>query len=146
MLRSDPDVLDELYTRYQAAMHATRVMGYFLPHLDSIDLRIAKIRVLADDDWVEGGDSHHAQLRRTWVTMLGREPTMSDKDFGDNFSTCIELAHAEESLSTIEFALRDWPELTSETIDGADEMGKELDLYWEGLATLFCVQTGREYR
>jgi hypothetical protein len=33
-LRS-PDLLGQIYLRYQAACHATRVMVYFVPYLDS---------------------------------------------------------------------------------------------------------------
>src|SRR5437879_5601102 len=67
---------DELYKRYQAAMHATRTMGYFLPHLDTIALRVRKLHILAEDDGLPKGDTHHYQLRRTWTAMLGRPPAM----------------------------------------------------------------------
>ena len=76
--------LEELYKRYQGAMHASRVMAYHMPHLDTIELRMIKFRVLADDDGAPGGDSHHYQLRRTWTEFLdGRPPAMTDEDFGD---------------------------------------------------------------
>lgn len=75
-------VFDELYTRYQAAMHATRVMVYFLPHLDTINLRIRKCAIIAEDDNLPEGDSHHTQLRRTWTKLLGREPKAKDSFFG----------------------------------------------------------------
>jgi hypothetical protein len=78
-----PEILDELYKRYQAAMHATRVMLYFLPNLDSVELRARKLRIIADDDGIPGGDSHHCQLRRTWEYVLGRKPLLEDDTFGE---------------------------------------------------------------
>ena len=78
-----PGILDELYRRYQAAMHASRSMGYFLPHLDVVSLRVRKLHILAEDDGIEGGDTHHYQLRRTWTTLLGRPPVYEDHEFGD---------------------------------------------------------------
>lgn len=191
--------LDDLYTRYQAAMHATRVMAYHLPHLDSIDLRMAKIRLLADDDMANDGDSHHRQLRRTWRFMLGRDPTMGEEDFGElehlaprldhatarfvldvqrlypetlgpwlmieglahdwigalmtglrehfpgvertdyfleNFSSCVEVRHAEEALATVENVVSRRPELIDETVRGADHMGASLDVLWQGMEEL----------
>ena len=78
-----PAFLEELYKRYQGAMHASRSMAYRMPHLDAIDLRMAKFKVLADDDGAANGDSHHYQLRRTWTEMLGHPPAMTDDEFGD---------------------------------------------------------------
>jgi len=87
-----PPVLNELYKRYQSAMHASRAMGYFLPHLDTIALRIRKLRILADDDGIPGGDTHHFQLRRTWTSMLGCPPLMKDDEFGelDDLKKCLD--------------------------------------------------------
>ncbi|WP_146115829.1 MULTISPECIES: hypothetical protein [Pirellulaceae] len=76
------DFLDAFYLRYQAAMHATRVMVYQLPHLDEISLRVKKCRVIADDDLNPHGDTHHAQLRDTWSILLGRPPRATDELFG----------------------------------------------------------------
>lgn len=92
----DPEFLEELYKRYQAAMHASRVMVYFLPHLDSIDLRVRKVKVLLDDDAGEHGDTHHYQLRRTWTTMLGRPPRVRDDEFGD-LDTLISVCDVDTS-------------------------------------------------
>jgi hypothetical protein len=76
-------LLDELYLRYQAAMHATRVMVYFLPHLDDVESRTLKLQILTDEDGVSDGDSHQYQLRRTWAVMLGRAPLAKDEIFGE---------------------------------------------------------------
>ena len=76
-------LLDEFYKRYQSAMHATRVMAYFLPHLDVLELRMRKLHILADDDGNSQGDSHQFQLRRTWTFMLGRSPLMADHELGE---------------------------------------------------------------
>lgn len=74
--------LEELYNRYQSAMHATRVMIYYLPYLDPIELRMIKARIISEDDNLPNGDSHHFQLRRTWAYMLQREPFIRDAEFG----------------------------------------------------------------
>lgn len=79
----DGMLLDDLYARYQAAMHATRVMLYFIPHLDNVDLRIVKLRILTDEDGAADGDTHQFQLRRTWEFMLGRPPRITDAEFGE---------------------------------------------------------------
>ena len=78
-----PMLLEELYKRYQGAMHASRAMAYRMPHLDAIDLRMAKFKVLSDDDGASNGDSHHYQLRRTWSAMLGHPPKLTDDEFGE---------------------------------------------------------------
>jgi hypothetical protein len=74
--------MDRLYLAYQGAMHASRTMGYFMPHLDRIDRRMVKLAILADDDGAPNGDSHHYQLRRAWTLLLGRPPNYSDEAFG----------------------------------------------------------------
>ncbi|QIR38060.1 hypothetical protein HCG51_16005 [Tolypothrix sp. PCC 7910] len=79
-LRS-PDVLGQIYLRYQAACHATRVMVYFVPHLDSPALRVRKLRIISDDDSLQGGDTHHYQLSRAFANM-GAKFIISDEDFG----------------------------------------------------------------
>jgi hypothetical protein len=79
-LRS-PDLLGNLYIRYQAACHATRVMVYFVPHLDSPALRVRKLRIISDDDSLKDGDTHHYQLSRAFSNM-GAELLIADEDFG----------------------------------------------------------------
>lgn len=70
--------LDGLYLRYQSAMHATRVMVYFLPHLDAVDLRMTKLHILADDDGLAERDNHQYQLRRTWEYLMRQPPSLAD--------------------------------------------------------------------
>lgn len=82
-------------------MHATRVMVYSIPHLDTIDFRMAKLRVIADDDGDPNGDSHHYQLRRTWTYLLGESPEMKDSDFGG-----IDLLVKKLDPSTAKFILK----------------------------------------
>ncbi|MCF8479664.1 MAG: iron-containing redox enzyme family protein [Rhodospirillum sp.] len=77
-----PDVLGELLLRYQAAMHSTRAMAYCLPMLDSPALRKRKLRILVDDDGLEGGDTHHYQLTRAFE-KLGAELKIDDEAYGD---------------------------------------------------------------
>ena len=55
-------VLNEIYLRYQAAMHITRAMVWYAPHLDSPILRQRKIAIIADDDALNGKASHHQQV------------------------------------------------------------------------------------
>lgn len=78
-----PEVLEELYLRYQAGMHATRVMVYFLPHLNTPALRTRKLQIYIDDDGLSNDDTHHAQLRRAFVTMGARLTESDDSRFGD---------------------------------------------------------------
>ena len=80
-LRS-PTLLGELYLRYQAACHATRVMAYYVPHLDSPALRVRKLRIISDDDGLENGDTHHYQLSRAFVHM-GANLIIEDEKFGN---------------------------------------------------------------
>jgi hypothetical protein len=86
-----PAFLDELYKRYQAAMHSTRVMIYHVPFMDEIDLRVRKCAIIADDDCHGMADSHHSQLRRTWTYMLGRAPSTPDCFFGELTSLAAAL-------------------------------------------------------
>src|SRR5262249_19292088 len=67
---------------YQAAMHATRVMVYYLPHLDRPSLRARKCKIYVDDDALPGGDTHHHQLARLFRN-LGAPVALEDDDFGD---------------------------------------------------------------
>jgi hypothetical protein len=83
-----PELLGEMYVRYQAAMHATRVMVYFLPHLNRPSLRIRKCAIYVDDDGLAGGDTHHHQLARCFRN-LGAHLRLDDDDFGD-LDTLIE--------------------------------------------------------
>lgn len=79
-LRS-PDLLGAIYLRYQAACHATRVMVYFVPYLDSPALRIRKLRIINDDDSLQNGDTHHYQLSRAFAN-LGAKFILKDEEFG----------------------------------------------------------------
>ena len=73
---------DDLYAHYQGAMHTSRVLAYYMPHLDSPDLRRVKLEILAEDDGLPEGDMHHLQLFRTWSRMLGRAPLVDERLFG----------------------------------------------------------------
>lgn len=48
-------LLNELYFRYQAAMHATRAAVYNAPYLNSPRLRARRIAIILDDDAVDHG-------------------------------------------------------------------------------------------
>ena len=78
----DPVLLGELYLNYQAAMHATRVMVYFLPYLNNPAARRRKLQIYIDDDGLPGGDTHHHQLARAFK-LLGADVPMEDEQFGD---------------------------------------------------------------
>jgi hypothetical protein len=75
-----PSLLGELHFRYQAACHATRVMIYHIPHLDSPALRVRKLRFIGDDDGIENGDTHHYQLSRAF-NHIGATFVIKDEDF-----------------------------------------------------------------
>lgn len=79
---ADPTHLGELLHHYQAAMHATRAMAYFLPMLDSPALRKRKLRILVEDDGLANGDTHHYQLTQAFVG-LGAAPKLDDESYGD---------------------------------------------------------------
>jgi hypothetical protein len=106
LIRS-PEFLDSLYVRYQAAMHATRVMVYFLPFLDEIEFRTRKCEIIAEDDNLPGGDTHHEQLRRTWTTLLGRKPSAADSYFGS--LDVLAKALDQETGRFVEFVYREYP-------------------------------------
>lgn len=76
-----PDLLGHLHLRYQAACHATRVMVYHIPHLDSPALRVRKLQIIKDDDGLINGDTHHYQLTRAFVQM-GAKILIDDEEFG----------------------------------------------------------------
>ncbi len=81
-LISSSQVLGQLYLRYQAGMHASRVMIYFLPNLNSPELRKKKLTFYIDDDGQPGGNNHHYQLKQVFEN-LGAAIPISDEEFSD---------------------------------------------------------------
>jgi hypothetical protein len=79
---ADPTLLGHLHLNYQAAMHATRAAVYFLPHLDSPQLRRRKLQVFIDDDGLPRGDTHHYQLTRAFRN-IGAHCLLDDEEFGE---------------------------------------------------------------
>lgn len=79
-LRS-PILLGELYLRYQAACHSTRVMVYYLPHLNSPNQRVRKLSIINDDDGTIG-NTHHHQLSQAFIRMGALLP-IQDEEFND---------------------------------------------------------------
>ncbi|HEX3881400.1 MAG TPA: hypothetical protein VHW66_01955 [Stellaceae bacterium] len=86
----DPEILGQIYLVYQSAMHATRAGVYFLPHLDSPNLRKRKLQIFVDDDGLPGGDTHHYQLARAF-RGIGAKMPLNDDEFGDLESLCRHL-------------------------------------------------------
>ena len=84
---SDPSFLGQIHLIYQAAMHATRVAVYYLPHLDSPALRQRKLRIFLDDDGLTGGDTHHYQLTRAFRN-IGAKLLLDDETFGNPEELC----------------------------------------------------------
>jgi hypothetical protein len=78
---ADPAFLGKLHLVYQAAMHATRVAVYHLPHLDNPAMRKKKVQIFVDDDGLPGGDTHHYQLTRAFKA-IGAECVIDDEEFG----------------------------------------------------------------
>lgn len=64
-----PKITGELYNRYQSFCHATRVMIYHIPYLDSPDLRIRKIKFILDDDSLDFHRVHHYQLKELFKSI-----------------------------------------------------------------------------
>jgi hypothetical protein len=78
----EPDLLGRIHLTYQSAMHATRAMVYFLPHLDSSELRKRKLQTYVDDEGLAGTGAHHDQLT-TAFRNLGARLRLDDEKFGD---------------------------------------------------------------
>jgi hypothetical protein len=93
----NPDLLGRIHLTYQAAMHATRAMVYFLPHLDSPELRQRKLQIYLDDDGSPRGLSRHYQLTAAFRN-LGARLRLDDEKFGD-----LEWLSAQLDSRTAEF-------------------------------------------
>jgi pyrroloquinoline quinone (PQQ) biosynthesis protein C len=78
----DPLLLGKIHLYYQSAMHATRAAVYYLPHLDSPALRKRKLQIFIDDDGLAGGDTHHYQLTRAFIS-IGAKCLLEDEKFGE---------------------------------------------------------------
>jgi pyrroloquinoline quinone (PQQ) biosynthesis protein C len=93
---SDPLFLGQIHLNYQAAMHATRAAVYYLPHLDSPALRKRKLQIFIDDDGLAGGDTHHYQLTRAFLS-IGAKCLLDEEEFGEPGELChyleAETAH-----------------------------------------------------
>jgi hypothetical protein len=89
-LALDPDLLGKIHLTYQAAMHATRAMIYFLPHLDSPELRRRKLQIYVDDDGLADGTTHHYQFTNAF-RALGARLRLDDDEFGDLDELCRAL-------------------------------------------------------
>src|SRR5947209_1395509 len=87
-LASDPLLLGQIHLVYQSAMHATRAAVYYLPHLDSPGLRRRKLQIFIDDDGLPGGDTHHYQLTRAFLS-IGAKCLLDEEEFGEP----AELSH-----------------------------------------------------
>lgn len=79
---TNPGILREFYTRYQSAMHATRVSIYFMPYMDTPTQRQAKIKIILDDDTIDDTISHHLQLQQLFE-QLGAAEVPDQERFGD---------------------------------------------------------------
>lgn len=84
---SEPKFLGQIHLLYQSAMHATRAAVYYLPHLDSPALRKRKLRIFMDDDGLAGGDTHHYQLTRAFLS-IGAKCLLDDEEFGEPGELC----------------------------------------------------------
>lgn len=79
---TDPSLLGQIHLNYQSAMHATRAAVYYLPHLESPALRKRKLQIFIDDDGLPGGDTHHYQLTKAFVS-IGAKCLINDEEFGN---------------------------------------------------------------
>jgi hypothetical protein len=87
---SDPLFLGEIHLIYQSAMHATRAAVYLLPHLDAPGLRKRKLQIFIDDDGLPGGDTHHYQLTRAFLS-IGAKCLLDEEEFGEPAELCHHL-------------------------------------------------------
>jgi pyrroloquinoline quinone (PQQ) biosynthesis protein C len=83
-------MLGQIHLVYQAAMHATRVAVYFLPHLDNPAMRMRKLRIFVDDDGLPDGDTHHYQLTGAFKRM-GATLILTDEEFGSAEELSVHL-------------------------------------------------------
>jgi hypothetical protein len=83
----DPSFLGQIHLIYQSAMHATRAAVYYLPHLDSPALRKRKLQIFIDDDGLRGGDTHHYQLTRAFLS-IGAQCLLDEEEFGEPSELC----------------------------------------------------------
>ena len=86
-LVGDPLFLGQIHLVYQSAMHATRAAVYYLPHLDAPALRKRKLQIFIDDDGLPGGDTHHYQLTRAFLS-IGAKCLFDDEEFGEPGELC----------------------------------------------------------
>jgi pyrroloquinoline quinone (PQQ) biosynthesis protein C len=84
---TDPLFLGEIHLVYQSAMHATRAAVYLLPHLDAPGLRKRKLQIFIDDDGLPGGDTHHYQLTRAFLS-IGAKCVLDEEEFGEPGELC----------------------------------------------------------
>jgi pyrroloquinoline quinone (PQQ) biosynthesis protein C len=89
-IATNPELLGQIHLVYQSAMHATRAAVYYLPHLDSPQLRKRKLQIFVDDDGLPGGDTHHYQLTRAFK-RLGAKCVLGDEQFGAPEELCRHL-------------------------------------------------------
>jgi len=87
---SNPSLLGQIHLNYQSVMHATRAAVYYLPHLDSPALRKRKLQIFVDDDGLPGGDTHHYQLTKAFVS-IGAKCLLDDEEFGEPDELCRHL-------------------------------------------------------
>jgi hypothetical protein len=97
---SQKNILGELHFRYQAACHATRVMVYHVPHLDSPELRVRKLQIIMDDDKDKKNDIHHYQLNHVFAN-IGAD-IVGDEIFGD-LTKLQAYSQAKHDLETAQF-------------------------------------------
>jgi hypothetical protein len=86
----NPHFLGQIHLNYQSAMHAARTAIYHLPHLDSPDLRRAKLSFLVEQDGEPAGETRHHRLTRAFRN-LGAALVLDDEEFGEPDEMCCYL-------------------------------------------------------
>lgn len=107
-LANSPELLGKFYHYYQSAMHATRVMVYYIPGLDSPELRKRKLSIFIDDDGLKNGDTHHHQLFRAFQRM-GTKFIFPEEIYG-SLNQVVETLDTENMRSLIRSVQRLYPE------------------------------------
>jgi len=134
----DPLLLGNIHLNYQAAMHATRVAVYYLPHLDSPELRQRKLQIFIDDDGLPDGDTHHYQLTRAFRD-IGAHCLLADQAFGAPAELCHHLER--ETAHFVRLApklyarsLGAWCAIEGLSVDWMRALAESLSVHFPGFA------------
>lgn len=130
-------ILREMYTRYQAAMHATRVAIYFMPGMNTPKQRQTKVKIILDDDSPDI-ETHHKQLENLF-TSLGATAVPQMNDFGDLEDVLADIVTDDNTARFVTFAdknyrdgLGGWTLFEVMSDDWISALAKAFEPHFEG--------------